>query len=377
MTNGSSAVAARRSRLGIDRYSGLYVWLGLVVIFSILEPSTFFTLNNVKIVSADAAITAIITLGLTISLASGSFDVSIGASMTWGIVFVCWLQSVHDVPPLMAIVLTLLSGAVIGLVNGLVVVLLHVEPIIATMGTTALVTALAFWRQDGLSIVSNIPDEFKDLARGDVVGVPVVVLYLVVLALVLWYLMGHTPTGRFLYAIGGNEHAARLAGIRVARLTVLAFVISATVSTLAGILLAAKVGSAGINQGAPYLLPAFAAAFLGSTQITPGRFNVLGSIMAIYLLATGVKGLQLVYPGEPWIKDLFTGLTLIIAVAMGARSARRVRLSNEPSASEEPWGTPLDEGGDALDGVLGAVEAEDGGEVVREPDLERQPGGVP
>lgn len=325
----TSSTVLRRSPLGLDRYSGLYVWLGLIVIFSILEPSTFFTIDNLKIVSADAAITAIITLGLTISLASGSFDVSIGASMTWGMVFVCWLQSVHGVSPLLAIAITLASGAVIGLANGLIVVRLHVEPIIATMGTTAVVTALAFWRQDGLSIVTGIPESFKDLARGDVLGVPIVAAYLAVLAVGLWYLMGHTPTGRFLYATGGNEHAARLAGIRVNRLTILAFVVSATVASLAGILLAAKVGSAGINQGAPYLLPAFAAAFLGSTQFTPGRFNVLGSIVAIYLLATGVKGLQLVYPGEPWIKDLFTGLTLILAVAMGARSSRRVRVANE------------------------------------------------
>ncbi|MGE3621913.1 MAG: ABC transporter permease [Acidimicrobiia bacterium] len=323
-------------RLGVDRFSGLYVWLGIVVLFSVLEPSVFPTLDNARVVGADAAITAIVALGLTVSLASGAFDVSISASMTWGIVFVCWLQSVHGLAPPVAILLTVATCALIGLCNGLIVVRLHVEPIITTMGTTAIVAALAFWRQDGMSIVTGIPEEFKDLGRGDILGVPSTAVYLAVIAAALWYFMAHTPVGRYLYALGGNQEAARLAGLRVDRLTVLAFVISATVAGLAGILLAAKVGSAGINQGSQYLLPAFAAAFLGSTQIRPGRFNIMGTLVAIYLVVTGTKGLQLVYPGQPWIKELFTGVALIAAVAIGARSARRVRLvQDEPPADAD------------------------------------------
>lgn len=324
------------TRLGVDRYSGLYVWFALIVLFSVLEPDAFMTFANARTVSADAAITAVVALGATVALASGAFDLSIGGSMTWGIVGVCWLQSVHGVPPGLAILIVLLSCLVIGAINGLIVVRLHVEPIITTMGTTAIVAALAFWRQDGMSIVTGIPEEFKDLGRGDILGVPSTAVYLAVIAAALWYFMAHTPVGRYLYALGGNQEAARLAGLRVDRLTVLAFVISATVAGLAGILLAAKVGSAGINQGSQYLLPAFAAAFLGSTQIRPGRFNIMGTLVAIYLVVTGTKGLQLVYPGQPWIKELFTGVALIAAVAIGARSARRVRLvQDEPPADAD------------------------------------------
>jgi ribose transport system permease protein len=245
--------------------------------------------------------------------------------MTWAIVCVAWLQSAHGLSPGLAIVLTLLSGVIIGLVNGFIVVRLHVTPIIATMGTSAVITALAFWRADGRSIVTGIPTGFKDVARGDVAGVPITVVYLVVIAALLWYLMEHTPRGRFMYATGGNEAAAKLAGIRIGQMQVLAFVISAVVASAAGILLTAKVGSAGINTGAPYLLPAFAGAFLGSTQIKRGRFNILGSLLAVYLLATGVKGLQLIWPAAVWVKDLFTGLTLIIAVSIAARAAMKAR----------------------------------------------------
>jgi len=311
--------------LRIDRFSGLYVLGLLIVLFSLLRPETFATVNNLKIVAAEAAITALITLGLTIALATDAFDISIGATMSWAIVFVAWLQSAHGINPVLAIALTLLSGVVIGLVNGFIVVKLHVTPIIATMGTSAVVTAIAFWRADGRSIVTGIPDSFKQVARADLFGIPITVIYLAVVVLVLLYLMEHTPRGRFMYATGGNEAAAKLAGIRIGQMQVVAFVISGTIAALAGILLTAKVGSSGINTGAPYLLPAFAGAFLGSTQIKRGRFNVLGSLLAVYLLATGVKGLQLIWPSAVWVKDLFTGLTLIVAVSVAARAAMKAR----------------------------------------------------
>ncbi len=327
-TGGGGPDEGRRSvlqSLRIDRYSGLYVMGLLIVLFSLLRPETFATVNNLKIVAAEASITALITLGLTIALATDAFDISIGATMSWAIVFVAWLQSAHGINPALAIALTLLTGVVIGLVNGFIVVKLRVTPIIATMGTSAVITALAFWRADGRSIVTGIPDSFKQVARADLFGVPITVIYLAVVALLLLYLMEHTPRGRFMYATGGNEAAAKLAGIRIGEMQVVAFVISGTIAALAGILLTAKVGSSGINTGAPYLLPAFAGAFLGSTQIKRGRFNVLGSLLAVYLLATGVKGLQLIWPSAVWVKDLFTGLTLIVAVSVAARAAMKAR----------------------------------------------------
>lgn len=313
------------SSLGVERYSGVYVMLLLIVVFSILRPETFATMTNLKIVASEAAITALITMGLTIALATDAFDISIGATMSWAIVFVAWLQSVHGVNPVVAITLTLLTGVIIGLINGFIVTKLHVTPIIATMGTSAVITALAFWRADGRSIVENIPSSFKNLARGEILGIPITVIYLVIVAALLYYLMEHTPRGRFMYATGGNEAAAKLAGIKTGQMQVVAFVISGVVAAAAGVLLTAKVGSAGINTGAPYLLPAFAGAFLGSTQIKRGRFNVLGTLLAVYLLATGVKGLQLIWPAAVWVKDLFTGVTLIVAVSVAARAAMKAK----------------------------------------------------
>jgi ribose transport system permease protein len=144
----------------------------------------------------------------------------------------------------------------------------------------------------------------------------------VALGIVLWWLLEYTPVGRYLYSIGGNPQAARLAGVRVDRITTSAFALSGVVAAFAGVILAAELGSASPDIGVPYLLPAFSAVFLGATQVFPGRVNVPGTLIAIFLLATGVKGLQLA--GAPsYISSLFNGAALIIAVALAARATRR------------------------------------------------------
>jgi ribose transport system permease protein len=144
-----------------------------------------------------------------------------------------------------------------------------------------------------------------------------------VVAVVLWYVLNYTPVGRYLYAVGSNVTAARLAGLKVLRLQWLGLIISATLASFAGVVFTAQLGTSSFEAGAPFLLPAFSAAFLGATQIKPGRFNVVGTVVSIYLLAVGIKGLELMYPGRPWLNDLFEGLVLIVAVALAARSARR------------------------------------------------------
>jgi ribose transport system permease protein len=145
---------------------------------------------------------------------------------------------------------------------------------------------------------------------------------MLVLAAVIYIVIEYLPVGRYLYASGGNPLAARLAGVRVDRIVFGSLVASSLVAGFAGVVLAARIGTASPDIGPSYLLPAFSAVFLGSTQIKPGRVNVLGTLIAIYLLATGVKGLQLA--GAPsYTNNLFNGAALIIAVALAARSARK------------------------------------------------------
>lgn len=307
--------------LGLDRFSGLYVWVGLIAIFGLWMPDLFLTTDNARIIAGDEAITAILALGLVIPLAAGVFDLSIASTMGFAAVAVTWYQS-HGHSSLVGAVLVVLGGALIGALNGFVVVRLQVDSFIATLGMSSMLAAAAYWVTNGQQIVTGISPSFVRFGTTRWFNIPAPVYYMLILALVLWVFLEFRPGGRYLYAVGGNPQAARLAGVRVDRIVFGSMVASATIAAFAGVVLAAKLGTGNPTSGPPYLLPAFSAVFLGATQIKAGRVNVLGTLIAIYLLATGIKGLQLA--GAPvFLNDLFNGLALILAVALAARSKRK------------------------------------------------------
>jgi ribose transport system permease protein len=307
--------------LGMDRFSGLYVWAALIIIFGIWVPDTFLRVNTLTIILGDQAITAMLALGIIIPLAAGVFDLSFAGVCGVAVAVTAWAQ-VEGYNPVVAALLAVLVATAIGAVNGFVVVKLKVNSFIATLGMSSLLLALTYWITDGVQIVSGFADWFLDLGTLQIIGIPLPFYAMVVLAIVVYIVIEYLPIGRYLYASGGNPVAARLAGVRVDRIVFGSLVVSSLVAGLAGVVLAARLGTASPDIGPSYLLPAFSAVFLGSTQIKPGRVNVVGTLIAIYLLATGVKGLQLA--GAPvYVDDLFNGAALIIAVALAARSARK------------------------------------------------------
>jgi ribose transport system permease protein len=311
----------RRFSLGMDRFSGLYVWAALIIIFGIWVPDTFLRVNTLTIILGDQAITAMLALGIIIPLAAGVFDLSFAGVCGVAVAVTAWAQ-VEGWNPAAAALLAVLVATAIGAVNGFVVVKLKVNSFIATLGMSSLLLALTYWITDGVQIVSGFADWFLDLGTLQIIGIPLPFYAMVVLAIVVYIVIEYLPIGRYLYASGGNPVAARLAGVRVDRIVFGSLVVSSLIAGLAGVVLAARLGTASPDIGPSYLLPAFSAVFLGSTQIKPGRVNVVGTLIAIYLLATGVKGLQLA--GAPvYVDDLFNGAALIIAVALAARSARK------------------------------------------------------
>ena len=325
-----SAAGARRTTASLrlklpplHNVSLLLLWLALILLFSITQPSTFPTTETARTLASDEAITAMMALSLVLPLAAGVFDLSIGGVMGLCVVLVAYFQSNSHMTPLEAILLTVLCGLAIGAVNGFVVVRLRVDSFIATLAMTSILEAGMQWISGGQEIVTGIPTSFTNLGTNEVVGIPLPFYYMLVIAGVLWYVMSFRQTGRYLYATGSNPEAARLSGVRTDRLKVVALLASAGIASLAGVAFMAKIGSASLDAGTPYLLPAFAAVFLGATQFRARHVNVLGTVIAVYALATGVKGLQL-SGAAPWVEDLFNGVALIIAVAFAVR-ARRLR----------------------------------------------------
>lgn len=331
------AVRGRRLNLGLDRFSGLYLWAVFILVFGIWTPSQFLTTANVHTIASEQAVTGMVALAVLVPLAAGLYDLSVGATANLtGILAVVLMNNDH-VAVVPAILLSVGAGVGIGAVNVFVVVKLGVSSFIATLGMGSILSALTVIVSANSQPNPPTSQAWNSLTQTSLGGFEIIVLYLLLLALLLWWLLAHTPAGRYLYAIGGNPEAARLSGVRVSMWTGVALLISATVSGLAGVLFTSQSGPA-LTFGPTLLLPAFAAAFLGSTQLHPGKFNVWGTLIAIYVLATGVQGLQLV-SGAVWLSDMFNGVALIIAVALSIKrrpsaSTRRSRRDRTEQGGE-------------------------------------------
>jgi ribose transport system permease protein len=316
-----AALGARRRDLGrlartlsFRNISAIYVFVVIFVVFSLWVPDTFLSGDTWRALISSQAVTAILAIGLVIALSAGAFDLAIGATLGFGSILVAWLLAKRGVPIVPAIVLTVLAGAAVGMLNGLLVVKARIDSFIATLGMSSILLAMIAWVSSSQQIL-GLSSSFQKLGTTDVFGLTLPVYLMLAIALVAWYVLECTPIGRHVYATGGNTEAARLAGVRTSAVVVVALVACGGIAAFSGLLVSSALGTGDPTIGPAYLLPAFSAAFLGSTQFRGGRFNVWGTVLAVYVLATGVKGLQLA--GAPiWIPDLFNGVALLLAVGL-------------------------------------------------------------
>jgi ribose transport system permease protein len=298
----------------------VYVEIGLIVIFSLWAPSTFPTFTTVKTVLNQNAIAGLIALSLVVPLSAQVFDLSVGAAMGLCNVLVAWLLVNKGVAVVPAILLTVLAGVAIGLFNGLIVVSARIDSFIGTLATGSLFAAVVSLISNNQAIIGNqLSGSFGSIATTSVGGIQLPVILMVIVAVVLWFLLKYTVVGRRLYATGFNQRGAQLAGIRTNRVRFISLIVSGVVAAIAGVLLASQVSSGSPDIGPPYLLNAFAAAFLGATQFG-GRFNAWGTVLAVILLGTGTTGLVLVGAGV-WAQSMFSGVVLL--VALGASNLER------------------------------------------------------
>jgi ribose transport system permease protein len=314
----SAPVEPRRqsalSVLSFRRASALYVFAAIFVIFALWVPGTFLTATTWQTLLDNGAITGIAAVGLVLPLAAGAFDLAIGSEVGMGAIVVAWLLINRGVPMVPAIILTLIVGGLIGLLSAFLIVKVRIDSFIATLGISSVLTAVTSWLSGDEQIL-GLSSSFQKIGTTEIFGVTLPVYIMLVIGLLVWYVLERTPAGRRIYATGGNPDAARLAGVNTSAAIIGALVACGVIAAGAGLLVSSNIAVGDPTIGPAYLLPAFSAAFLGSTQFREGRFNVWGTLVAVYVLATGVKGLQLA--GAPtWIPDLFNGLALIIAVGI-------------------------------------------------------------
>ena len=310
---------AAKAALGIFARYATIIGLGAMILaFSLLSPDAFPTFNNFINVINQASLAMIISGGLTLALVIGEMDLSVGyaASLHGVLVTGLIVHSKLPIPVALAVVIAL--GGLVGAVNGLIVTKLRVNSVIATLGVGTILVGLAFAYSSGVPIVAGVPEAFLQLTLGRwLFGIPNPIIVMALVVLILWVLVERTAIGQEIQAVGGNQAAARLAGISGDRSKILAFVISGMCAALTGALLASRLGSGTTSAADSYLLTAFAAVFLGSATLRDGEFHVLGTLVGTLIIAFGFNGLN-IFGAPTFSQYVFQGATLIIAVGLSS-----------------------------------------------------------
>jgi ribose/xylose/arabinose/galactoside ABC-type transport system permease subunit len=298
---------------GIARqYGTLFALVAIIVVFSIASPGAFGSMSNLINITQQMTLLAIVAIGATVVMAVGEFDLSTAAIVSFGGIFVVYLFKL-GVPAPLACLLVLTVAAIFGAVSGYIVSRFQVLSFIATLAAGTIIGGITFWISDGATLLGDIPAGFRDIARGRAFGLPTLTWWLIVIALAVWVLLDKMEIGRRLYAIGGNREAARLAGVPIVSNTMTAFVVSAVLAALVGILLTARIGSANPTGGGGYLLSAYAAVFLGMTAFREGEANLPGTVVGAGIIAVIGNGLTILGVST-FLQDIITGTIILAAV---------------------------------------------------------------
>ena len=305
----------RRLSIALDprRVSALYIGLAVAIVFAVWIPHLFLTTTALRSILRNMSISGILSVGLVLPLASGVFDLSVGwvLGLSSAVATTLMLQGVN---PVLATLCAITAGLAAGIVNSFVVVAFKVDSFIATLATGSVIEGIVVLVEHDQQQF-GLPSSFTALGRNGPLHIAVAFYALIVFSVVVWFVLEHTPAGRYMRATGGNAEAARLAGVRTWLYIIIALVTCAVAAGAAGVFYSATISGASPDVGGSYLLPAFAAALFGATQVRPGNPNVVGTVLASFVLAMGAEGFNLVGV-DFWIQDVFFGVALILAVTI-------------------------------------------------------------
>ncbi len=305
----------------ISKYGTIIGLLAMVAFFSIAAPTTFPTMANFLNILSQASLTAIIAAGLTYTLVVGEFDLSVGFVASLIGLIVCGLMAKQGLPIPLAILASLAVGTSIGCINGLLVTKVGINAVIATLGVGTILTGVGF-SYSAFPIAVGVPREFTTISIGRILfGIPNPVVIMFAVLAILWVILNKTDLGQKMQAVGSNIEAARLSGIRVARIKLFAFMSAGFCAALTGTLLSSLLGSGTLGAGDGYLLNAFAAVFLGSATIREGQFHIFGTLVGVMILAVGFNGLS-IFGAPTHFQPIFKGGILVFAVGLSALARR-------------------------------------------------------
>ncbi|MBQ8986017.1 MAG: ABC transporter permease [Lachnospiraceae bacterium] len=298
----------------IDKYKRelvvLLATLGMAVFFTILNPA-FFTWRTFLTVLQQMVLNGILAVGMMFAIITGGIDLSIGCTFAITGIGVATL-TVNGVNPFLAILFGLAIGVVLGLFNGFLVTYLKLQPFIATLGTMSLYRGIAYvWT--GGQPVTNVPDTFRNIFNGKMfAGIRFYVLVMIIVFVIAHIILSKTRTGDYLYAVGGNEEAAKLSGVNTRKVKFIAYTICSVCAAVAGLVMLASLGSAESTAGAGYETNAIAAAAIGGTRMAGGRGTALGTFIGALMLAVLKVGMVVINVDSFW-QYVVTGIIIIVA----------------------------------------------------------------
>jgi ribose transport system permease protein len=305
-----------------EKYATLFLLVILIVGFS-FATNRFLTTENLTNLLVVQAVISCVAFAAIIPLIAGEFDLSLGNMIG----FLAMLGAVLGAAGYGAVVVVstmIVASVICGLINGALTVKFEISSFIATLGTGILLSGFTFALSNGQVIFSGVPEALTYIGQEHFLDLGITVWLTILIALVLLYITEHTPFGTKLYAIGGSERVAFLAGIRTGLLKIIAFAVAGLLVGIGAVFALGQNGAANPGYGPDLLLPAYAAAFLGVTSYRPGYYNIPGAIIAILLLAVGFNGLNLL--GAPfWVQPIFNGAVLIVAVVTARAEARHIK----------------------------------------------------
>ncbi|GMA28759.1 ABC transporter permease [Arenivirga flava] len=357
MTSSTSAAPQRRgkpfslAKLLLEGRAFLALIL-IVIVFSVLSPN-YLTVENVLIMASHVAVYALLALGMLLVILNGGIDLSVGSTLGFTGVIAGYLMQgvpidvlgVTFVPSVPVVVLLSCAvGALVGLVNGVLVSRFKVAPFVATLGMLYVVRGCALLMTNGLTFNDLAGDEalgntgFDWLGFNRVLGVPIGVVIMAAVAIVLGLLLSRSRFGRWLYASGGNERAAELSGVPVKRVKVWVYVVSGICAAVAGLILASTLTSASPTAGNTYELTAIAAVVIGGAALTGGRGTVRGTMLGAFVIVFLSDGLVIVGVSAYW-QMVFMGAVIVVAVLLNTLQYGR-RPKPVPTAPQAPAAGP-------------------------------------
>jgi ribose transport system permease protein len=301
----------------LQKLAPLIALVLISIVLTFLSPD-FLTLNNILNVMRQVSINALIAFGMTFVILTGGIDLSVGSILALSSVLIAgWITAGMD--PVLATLLGIGVGGVMGLINGVVIYQGRVAPFIATLATMTIFRGLALVVTDGRPVTGLHSDFFSMLGGGYVASlVPVPVIWMLVAFAVLWFVLRKTTFGRHVYAIGGNEEASLISGVRVSQIKPAVYALSGALSAMAGVILTSRLNSAQPNAGSGYELDAIAAVVLGGTSLAGGRGWIVGTLIGALLIGVLNNGLNLLGVSS-FYQQVIKGAVILLAVLLDRR----------------------------------------------------------